>query len=98
MAIARAREETESLIRLQVRHACLAENEARERLNVALIAAEQAEENYRVVTRGFQEGVLNHTEVLDAATMRTAAKSALANAKYDAVIATERVKCAVGVL
>lgn len=98
MALARAREEAESLIRLQVRQACLAENEARERLNVAQIAAEQAEENYRVVTRGFQEGVLNHTEVLDAATMRTATKSALANAKYDAILATERVKSAVGVL
>ena len=97
-ALARLREDAEANIRLQVRQATLAETEARERLNVARAAAEHAEENYRVATRGFQEGTLNHSEVLDAATMRTAAKSALANAKYDAVLATARLKFAVGIL
>ena len=98
MAVARVRDNVESAIRLEVRQATLAESEARERLNVARVAADQAEENYRVVTRGFQEGMLNHTEVLDATTMRTAAKSSLANAKYDAILATERLKRAVGIL
>ena len=98
MSISRTREETESAIRLQVRQAWLAEREARERVEVARTAVEQAEENLRVVTRGFQEGLVNHTEVLDASTMNTTAKSNFANAKYDAILATQRLKFAVGIL
>jgi len=98
MAITRAREEAESGIRLQVRQAWLAEQEARERVEVARVAVEQAEENFRVVTRGFQEGLVNHTEALDASTMRTTAKSNFANAQYDAILASQRLKRAVGIL
>ncbi|MDO5308750.1 MAG: TolC family protein [Planctomycetia bacterium] len=98
LATTRLREEAESGVRLQVRQAWLAEKEARERVQVAQTALEQAQENYRVTSRAFQEGLLNHTEALDAATMLTAAKSNLANAKYDAILATQRLKHAVGVL
>ncbi|MBR5759019.1 MAG: TolC family protein, partial [Thermoguttaceae bacterium] len=98
MAVARVRDEAESGIRLQVRQAWLAEQEARERVEVARVAVEQAEENLRVVTRGFQEGAVNHTETLDAATMRTAAKSNYTNACYDAILATQRLRYAVGIL
>ncbi len=98
LAMARVRDEAESAIRLQVRQAWLAEKEARERVAVASAAVEQADENLRVVTRGFQEGTLNHTETLDAATMRTAAKSNYENARYDAILAAQRLRYAVGVL
>ena len=98
MAVARMREEAESGIRMQVRQAWLLQKEAHERVEIAKIAVEQAQENYRVVTRGFQEGTLNHTEALDASTRLTAAKSSYANAKYDAILATERLKSAVGSL
>ena len=98
MAAARMREEAASSIRMQVRQAWLLQKEARERVEIARIAVEQAEENYRVATRGFQEGTLNHTEALDATTMLTAAKSSYTNAKYDAILATERLKSAVGTL
>ena len=98
MAAARMREEVASSIRMQVRQAWLLQKEARERVEIAQIAVEQAEENHRVATRGFQEGTLNHTEALDAQTMLTAAKSSYTNAKYDAILATERLKSAVGTL
>ena len=98
MAAARMREEAESNVRMQVRQAWLLQKEAHERVEIAQIAAEQAEENFRVATRGFQEGTLNHTEALDAATMLTAAKSSYTNAQYDAILATERLKSAVGTL
>lgn len=98
MAAARMREEAESNVRMQVRQAWLLQKEAHERVEIAQIAVEQAEENYRVATRGFQEGTLNHTEALDAATMLTAAKSSYTNAQYDAILATERLKSAVGSL
>lgn len=98
MAAARMREEAESNVRMQVRQAWLLQKEAHERVEIAQIAVEQAEENFRVATRGFQEGTLNHTEALDAATMLTAAKSSYTNAQYDAILATERLKSAVGTL
>ena len=95
MAAARMREEAESGIRMQVRQAWLLQREAYERIEIARVAVEQAQENHRVVTRGFQEGVLNHTEALDASTRLTAAKSGYTNAKYDAMLATEHLKSAV---
>ncbi len=98
MAAARMREEAESNVRMQVRQAWLLQKEAHERVEIAQVAVEQAEENFRVATRGFQEGTLNHTEALDAATMLTAAKSSYTNAQYDAILATERLKSAVGTL
>ncbi len=98
MAMARVRDEAESSVRLQVRQAWLAEQEARQRVEVARIAVDQAEENLRVVTRGFQEGAVNHTETLDAATMCAAAKSNYANARYDAILAAQRLRCAAGIL
>lgn len=96
MAVARLREETEAGIKLQIRQAWLAQNEAYARLKLAQNTVDHAEENYRVTTRGFQEGVLNHTEALDAASNLTAAKSAFTNAKYDAILSTERLKRATG--
>lgn len=96
MALSRMREEAESAVKLQVREAWLLQKEAYQRVEIAAMAVKQAEENLRVVTRGFQEGTLNHTEALDASTQYTAAKSAYANAKYDSILATERLKRAVG--
>ena len=55
-------------------------------------------ENLRVVNRGFKEGLIGHTEVLDAQTMRTQAQNNLANARYDAILATYHLQRAVGQL
>jgi outer membrane protein TolC len=52
----------------------------------------------RVVTRQFQEGLVNHTEVLDAQTLQTAAATNLCNATYDAILATYRLKRVIGLL
>ncbi len=49
-----------------------------------------------MVNRGFKEGLTNHTEVLDAQTMLTHARSNLANACYDAVLATYHLQRATG--
>lgn len=95
-AAARMRAETRSLIELQVRTAWISERETRSRIKVAELGKEQADENLRVVTRQFQEGLVNHTEVLDAQTQQTAAWTNLADAKYDAVIATYRLRHAIG--
>ncbi|MDR3232356.1 MAG: TolC family protein [Planctomycetaceae bacterium] len=97
-AAARQRDEVQSLIDLQVRSAWLTEQETRKRIQAAEIGLQQAAENLRVVTRQFQEGLVNHTEVLDAQTQRTAAETNRCNAVYDAVLATYQVLYAAGKL
>ena len=87
-----------SQITLQVRTAWILENETRSRIRVATLGHEQAIENYRVVTRQFQEGLVNHTEVLDAQTQLTTAAVNRCNAVYDAIVATCRVRRAVGTM
>ena len=96
MAVTREYEEAESKIRLQVYKCWQDEQETRERVRAAEKAVESAEENLRVVNRGFKEGLTNHTEVLDAQTMLTHARSNLANACYDAVLATYHLQRATG--
>ncbi|MDR3182853.1 MAG: TolC family protein, partial [Planctomycetaceae bacterium] len=97
-AAARKQDEVQSMVELQVRSAWLTEQETRKRIRVAELGLRQATENLRVVTRQFQEGLINHTEVLDAQTLRSAAEMNLCNAVYDAVSATHQVRYAVGVL
>ncbi len=98
MAVTREYEEAESKIRLQVYKCWQDEQETRERVRTAEKAVESAEENLRVVNRGFKEGLTNHTEVLDAQTMLTHARSNLANACYDAILATYYLQRATGEL
>ncbi|GHT13209.1 hypothetical protein FACS1894170_08930 [Planctomycetales bacterium] len=95
-AAAKQHEEVQTLIELQVHSAWLTERETRKRVHVAELGLQQATENLRVVTRQFQEGLVNHTEVLDAQSLRTSAETNLCNAVYDAVLATYQVLYAVG--
>ncbi|MDO5552761.1 MAG: TolC family protein [Planctomycetia bacterium] len=96
MAVAKQSEDARKSIELQVYQYWLAEQETRERLKVATLAVGQADENLRVVSRSFQEGLTNHTEVLDAQTLRTQAWNNLANTRYDAILATWQLRRALG--
>ncbi len=96
MSVTRQYEEAESKIRLQVYQCWQDEQETRDRVETAEKAVASAEENLRVVNRGFKEGLTNHTEVLDAQTMLTHARSNLANACYDAVLSTYHLQRATG--
>ena len=98
LSVAREHEDIQSKIQLQVYQCWQDEQETRNRVQVAQKAVEQADENLRVVTRGFNEGLVNHTEVLDAQTLRSKAHSNLANARYDAILATCHLRRAVGTL
>ncbi|MDR1491299.1 MAG: TolC family protein [Planctomycetaceae bacterium] len=97
MAVNQMREETRSLIELQVQTAVLAEQESRSRIQVAENGVNFAEENLRVVTMQFQSGLVNHTEVLDAQTLAANAQANYYNAVYDAILATYRLKRALGI-
>lgn len=92
------RDEIRSLIELQVRSAWTTEQETRNRILVAEQGRVQADENLRVVSRQFQEGLVNHTEVLDAQTLQTTAAMNLCHAIYDAIVATYRLRRAIGLL
>lgn len=95
-AVMQAREEVKSGIQLEVRKNWLEEQDARARVDVAKKAIEQAEENLRVVDRQFQEGLITHTEVLDAVALYTQARTNYCNAAYDAILAGYRLKRAAG--
>lgn len=96
MSVTKQYEDARSGIELQVYQCWLDERESRGRVEVAQKAVEQADENLRVVTRGFQEGLVNHSEVLDATTLRTEAWTNLAHARYDAILTTYHLRRAVG--
>lgn len=97
-AVMQAREEAKSAIQLEVRKNWLDEQDSLARVDVAKQAIEQAEENLRVVDQQFREGLVTHTEVLDAVALYTQARTNYCNAAYDAILAGYRLKRAVGML
>lgn len=95
-ALASVRAEALDGVVLQVRQAWLDEDETRRRLEVTRDAVAQAEENLKVARDRYRTGTGTNTEVLDAETLRVRALSSQDNANYDAVMATFRLKRAVG--
>ena len=71
---------------------------ARERINVAEAAIKQSEENLRINRERYQERVGTATEVLDAQTLTTQAKTEHYRALYDYQVATARLQSARGEL
>lgn len=96
MSVTKEYEDARTGIELQVYQAWLEEEQSRDRIEVARKAVEQADENLRVTTNSFREGLVGHTEVLDATTLWTMTESNLANARYDAIAATFSLRRAVG--
>lgn len=95
-AIVKLRDDTASVIALQVRKASLEVEETMKRIDVSKEAITQADENLRVTKDRYREGVGTNTEVLDAETLRVRSYTNYYNAVYDAVIAKFRLKYAVG--
>lgn len=85
-------------VALQVRQYWLDVQETRKRIQVTEKAIAQAEENLKVNRDRYENGLSTNTEVLDAETLRTRSQNNHANATYDAVLATLRLKRAVGEL
>jgi len=85
-------------VALQVRQHWLDVQETRKRIRVTEKAIAQAEENLKVNRDRYGNGLATNTEVLDAETLRTRSQNNHANAIYDAVLATLRLKRVVGEL
>jgi len=93
-----ARVQVEDGISLEVKDAYLRLREAKDKIGVADVAVEQAEENYRINVERFREQVATTTEVLDAQTLLTQAKSNYYNALSDFNIARANLERAMGVV
>jgi outer membrane protein TolC len=85
-------------VALQVRQYWLDVQETRKRISVAEKAIAQAEENIKVNRDRYENGLSTNTDVLAAETLRTRSHNNHANAIYDAVLATLRLKRAVSEL
>lgn len=83
-------------IRLELKEAMLALDEARENIPTTEKAVEQAEENLRVSEERYKAQVTTSTEVLDAQTLLTQARTNYYNAIYDEKLARARLLRALG--
>jgi outer membrane protein len=92
-----AKIQVEDSISLEVKDAYLRLREARDKIGVAEVAVEQAEENFRINAERFKEQVATITEALDAQTLLTQAKSNYFNALSDYNIAWARLDRAMGI-
>jgi len=92
------REDTESMIVLQVRQAWLGSEETRQRVRVTADAVAQAEENLRIARERYGAGLGTQTQLLEAETLRVQANTNRDNAELDAGLAQLRLARAVGAL
>ena len=96
LALQEQREELSGQILLQVRAAWLDTQETKQRLQVAKQAITQADENLKVATERYQQGLSTHTEVIQAQDLRTRSHNNLNNATYDLALAGLRLQRAAG--
>ena len=96
LALKEQHEELSGQILLEVRQIWLDTQEAQQRLQVAKQAIMQADENLKVSTDRYQQGLATHTEVIQAEDLRTKTHNNLNNATYDVALATLRLKRATG--
>ncbi|TAL43585.1 MAG: TolC family protein [Methylovulum sp.] len=98
IALKEQRDDLGSQIALQVKQAWLDGQETQQRLAVAGQTIAQAEENMKVTTDRYQQGLSTNTDVLKAEELRMSAHDNLNNATYDAILAALHLRYAVGVL
>lgn len=85
-------------IALEIKNAYLLLQEAESQIAVSQKVIDQAEENFRISEARYKERVARSTEVLDAQTLLTRAKSEYANALADYNISLARMQRAMGVI
>jgi outer membrane protein TolC len=89
---------TRDSVALEVKNAYLVMREAEKQVMVAQKTIEQAEENFRINEERYREQVATSTDVLDAQTLLTRAKSDHANALGEYNISHVRLERAMGVI
>jgi outer membrane protein TolC len=89
---------TRDQVALEVKNAYLVMQESEKQVMVAKKAIEQAQENFRINEERYREQVATSTDVLDAQTLLTRAKSDYANALSEYNISHVRLERAMGVI
>lgn len=98
IALKEQRDDLTSLMALEVRQAWLEIEETQKRLATAKKTIDQADENLKVATDRYQQGLTIHTEVLAAENLRLTSHDNLSNAQFDVALARLRLRRAVGIL
>ena len=93
-----AQRELSDQIALEIKYASLILQEAEKQIAVSQKVIEQAEENFRISEERYKESVATSTEVLDAQTLLTKAKSEYANALGDYNINYAKLQRAMGTI
>jgi outer membrane protein TolC len=93
-----SKREVESVIILAVIRARLKLETSIKRFQIAQKAAEQAEENLRILNNTYSVGLATNLDVLDAEVVHSKAKADLINARYTYWIARAELDRATGVL
>jgi len=93
-----AAKETNDLIMLEIKNAYLQLKEAEKQILVSEKVIEQAEENFRISEERYKERVATSTEVLDAQTLLTRAKSQYAHALGDYNVNLAKLQRAMGII
>ena len=99
--LARVREMQKSLalgIQVQTRQAFLKAQSARERIQVAKIAVDQAEEGLRIVKNRYNNGLLTIVGLLDAELSRQQARTSYFKALHDYMVARIELEQAAGII
>ena len=93
-----AQKELQDQIALEIKYASLNLQEAEKQIAVSRQVIEQAQENFRISEERFKERVATSTEVLEAQTLLTKAKSEYANALGDYNINYAKLERAMGTI
>jgi outer membrane protein TolC len=91
-----ARKKVEDQVRSEAREAFVNAETAREALGVARTAVEQAEENYRIVSKKFEANAATSFDVVDAESLLTQARGQVETGLYDYLIARAALERATG--
>jgi outer membrane protein len=93
-----AAKELNDQIALEIKNAYLMLQEAEKQIAVSKQVIEQAEENFRIAEERYKERIATSTEVLDAQTLLTKAKSEYANALGDYNINYAKMQRSMGII
>lgn len=91
-----ARRKVEDQVRVEARQAYVNAQTAREALDVAKVAVSQASENFRIVTKKFENAAATSFDVVDAEALLTQARGQVETALYDYLIARAALQQATG--
>lgn len=91
-----ARKKLQDEVRLEAREAFVNAESSRQALDVARTAVVQAEENFRIVTKKFDNNAATSFDVVDAEALLTQSRGQVEQALYDYLIASAALQKATG--